>query len=127
MYFNRAYVLLICIIYGFLCQPNTSNLIPNIGNTPMWYFLFSILYLSLHWFFIGYWILKTGLDFYPGPHFFYASSVFLSFDATTFPLINAASTVPEESLTYKASPAKKMSSSTGVFNFFLATTEEGYE
>jgi hypothetical protein len=26
--------------------------------------------LSLLWFFIGYWILKTGLDVYPGPIFF---------------------------------------------------------
>jgi hypothetical protein len=25
----------------------------------------------LHWFFIGYWILKTGLDFYPDPFLFY--------------------------------------------------------
>lgn len=25
--------------------------------------------LYLPWFFIGYWILKTGLDFYPGPFF----------------------------------------------------------
>ncbi len=24
-------------------------------------------------FFIGYWILKTGLDFYPGPFFFFAA------------------------------------------------------
>ena len=24
------------------------------------------------WFFIGYWILKTGLDFYPGPFYFFA-------------------------------------------------------
>jgi hypothetical protein len=36
----------------------------------MRYFLFRILFLSLPWFFIGYWILKTGLDFYPGPNFF---------------------------------------------------------
>jgi hypothetical protein len=26
--------------------------------------------LFLQWFFIGYWILKTGLDVYPGPFFF---------------------------------------------------------
>jgi len=26
--------------------------------------------LILHWFFIGYWILNTGLDFYPGPFLF---------------------------------------------------------
>lgn len=25
--------------------------------------------LFLQWFFIGYWILKTGLDVYPGPFF----------------------------------------------------------
>ena len=28
-----------------------------------------IVSLFLHWFFIGYWILKTGLDVYPGPFF----------------------------------------------------------
>jgi len=28
-----------------------------------------IVSLFLPWFFIGYWILKTGLDFYPGPFF----------------------------------------------------------
>jgi len=28
-----------------------------------------IVLLFLHWFFIGYWILKTGLDVYPGPFF----------------------------------------------------------
>jgi hypothetical protein len=28
--------------------------------------------LFLQWFFIGYWILKTGLDVYPGPFFFYS-------------------------------------------------------
>jgi hypothetical protein len=29
----------------------------------------SLQFLSSSWFFIGYWILKTGLDFYPGPFF----------------------------------------------------------
>jgi len=40
-------------------------------NTSLWYFFSGLLLLSLSWFFIGYWILKTGLDFYPGPNFFY--------------------------------------------------------
>ncbi len=31
---------------------------------------YSTLSLFLQRFFIGYWILKTGLDFYPGPFFF---------------------------------------------------------
>jgi hypothetical protein len=36
--------------------------------------------LFLQWFFIGYWILKTGLDVYPGPFFFLAhSSLFIAF------------------------------------------------
>ena len=30
------------------------------------------LLLLLPWFFIGYWILKTGLDIYPGPFLFLA-------------------------------------------------------
>ena len=34
-----------------------------------------IVSLFLPWFFIGYWILKTGLDFYPGPFLFYNHSV----------------------------------------------------
>jgi len=29
-----------------------------------------IVLLFLQWFFIGYWILKTGLDVYPGPFLF---------------------------------------------------------
>jgi hypothetical protein len=29
--------------------------------------------LLLYWFFIGYWILKAGLDFYPGPFLFLSS------------------------------------------------------
>jgi hypothetical protein len=29
------------------------------------------LLLLLPWFFIGYWILKTGLDIYPGPFFYF--------------------------------------------------------
>ena len=37
--------------------------------------------LFLQWFFIGYWILKTGLDVYPGPFFFLdQSSQLIAFD-----------------------------------------------
>ncbi len=36
--------------------------------------LCDVLLLFLQRFFIGYWILKTGLDFYPGPFFFYTPS-----------------------------------------------------
>jgi hypothetical protein len=32
--------------------------------------LFTILVLSLSWFFIGYWILKTGVNLYSAPNFF---------------------------------------------------------
>jgi hypothetical protein len=32
----------------------------------------------LYWFFIGYWILKKGLDFYPGPFLFPANTVWSS-------------------------------------------------
>jgi hypothetical protein len=39
-------------------------------NTQMWYLLFTILLLSLPWFFIGYWILKTGVNLYSAPYFF---------------------------------------------------------
>lgn len=31
----------------------------------------SLQFLPSSWFFIGYWILKTGLDFYPGPFFIF--------------------------------------------------------
>ena len=36
----------------------------------MEYLLFTILLLSLPWFFIGYWILKTGVNLYSAPYFF---------------------------------------------------------
>jgi len=39
-------------------------------NTQWRVLLNKIVLLFLHWFFIGYWILKTGLDVYPGPFFF---------------------------------------------------------
>jgi hypothetical protein len=66
-------------------------------NTIVWYFLLRILLLSLSWFFIGYWILKTGLDFYPGPNFFLDLSYFFRIcAATSFPLTSAASTVPPD-------------------------------
>jgi hypothetical protein len=40
-----------------------------------------IVSLFLHRFFIGYWILKTGLDFYPGPLFFYITSLHFLIDS----------------------------------------------
>jgi hypothetical protein len=39
-------------------------------NTQWRVLLNKIVLLFLHWFFIGYWILKTGLDVYPGPFYF---------------------------------------------------------
>jgi hypothetical protein len=39
-------------------------------NTLKQVLLNRIVSLFLQRFFIGYWILKTGLDFYPGPFFF---------------------------------------------------------
>lgn len=36
--------------------------------------------LSLLWFFIGYWILKTGLDVYPGPIFFVPTPTLAPFE-----------------------------------------------
>ncbi len=35
-----------------------------------------IVLLLLQWFFIGYWILKTGLDVYPGPFFYFTPFLF---------------------------------------------------
>jgi hypothetical protein len=43
-------------------------------NTIKQVLLNRIVSLFLQWFFIGYWILKTGLDFYPGPFFFYITT-----------------------------------------------------
>ena len=43
-------------------------------NTHMRVLSDRILLLLLQWFFIGYWILKTGLDIYPGPFSFYCPS-----------------------------------------------------
>jgi len=44
-------------------------------NTQWRVLLNKIVLLFLHWFFIGYWILKTGLDVYPGPFFFCPNEV----------------------------------------------------
>jgi hypothetical protein len=51
----------------------------------MWYLLFTILLLSLPWFFIGYWILKTGVNIYSAPYFFALSLK----NNLTLPLSNA--------------------------------------
>jgi hypothetical protein len=39
-------------------------------NTHYQVLFYAAYSLFLQWFFIGYWILKTGLDVYPGPFFF---------------------------------------------------------
>ncbi|MBN8864176.1 MAG: hypothetical protein J0H92_12455 [Sphingobacteriales bacterium] len=43
---------------------------------PTWYCIVEKTALSLYRFFIGYWILKTGLDVYPGPFSFLKGSAF---------------------------------------------------
>ena len=51
----------------------------------MEYLLFTILLLSLPWFFIGYWILKTGVNIYSAPYFF----AFSFKNNLLLPLLNA--------------------------------------
>ena len=50
-------------------------------NTHILVLFYGVDSLFLQWFFIGYWILKTGLDVYPGP-FFMPGRAWAKFGAT---------------------------------------------